>query len=178
MPLFGSKDRLPLGCRAVCAVLLSLLFISLRSASGQCVPGATYMLNDVCTACPDATMAAAGASNCNFRAYEQPGEDATATFTYTVPIGVAEIQIDAFGAKGGVAPASSSTMLGGAGGYISALVPVTAGVSLTVVAGAAPDIRTVATDPALFASLNSRLIVAGEGGWGKYSLLAFLRMSV
>jgi len=134
-----------------------------------CQPGtdAGFLLNDICAPCPDDAMVAAGFSNCHYIGYVQHFSGAPSTYTYTVPLGVAEIQVDAFGARGGDTSGTSAT-LGGEGGYISAVLPVTAGQALTVVMGPAPDIRTLAEDITSTASLNSRLVVAGEGGWGTY----------
>ncbi|WP_460587054.1 glycine-rich protein [Haliea atlantica] len=94
--------------------------------------------------------------------------------TYTVPAGVSQIQIEAWGASGG----GSS---GGAGGYATGLLDVTPGQQLYIYVGqqgqtsgddegsggGASDVRTVGGNWYDPTSLNSRLIVgAGGGGSG------------
>jgi hypothetical protein len=107
--------------------------------------------------------------------------------TYTVPLGVTMIQIEAYGAQGG-----GST--GGLGGYAIADLPVNPGAVLEVHVGGQPTIQegpggynggggaTIdpcggsggwpgggASDVRLTASLNDRIIVAGGGGGGGWS---------
>ena len=121
--------------------------------------------------------------------------------TYTVPTGVHSLQIDACGAQGGPDPFTSSTLLGGLGGRIQSLIPVTPGQILYVAvggsgsnnynggglamdtaytngygsstnkyAGGATDIRTTSGGSTGLSNLatgsDSRLVVAGGGGWG------------
>lgn len=53
--------------------------------------------------------------------------------TYTVPAGVTEIQIEAYGAQGGNDP--TNTLLGGEGAYAKGLFAVTPGETFTIVVG-------------------------------------------
>lgn len=112
------------------------------------------------------------------------GAQTTYTFTgsmetYTVPAGVTEIKIDAYGAQG----ANNGTSNGGNGGYISGILPVTPGETLNIFVGGqdgfngggaagtggtgtrnglngggASDVRQGGT------TLSDRIIVAGGGG--------------
>ena len=106
-----------------------------------------------------------------------------------MPTGVAEILVDATGAQGGTATYSHDVTSSGLGGWVQALMPVTAGQIFYIFVGGkglangtsfggggsgglndygstggggASDIRTSPTN------LTTRLIVAGGGGGGAY----------
>ena len=87
--------------------------------------------------------------------------------TYTVPSGVTSLIVDCVASRGGES--------GGKGGRIQCVLSVTAGQTLYVMVGSqdnaynAADIRTNNAGITDETSLNSRLIVAGGGGWMGYS---------
>ena len=87
--------------------------------------------------------------------------------TYTVPNGVTSLEVDCVGSRGGGN--------GGKGGRVRCILSVTAGQTLYIIVGSqdsaynAADIRTNNAGITDTISLNSRLVVAGGGGWTGYS---------
>jgi len=130
-------------------------------------PAGTFMASSgasACTSCPAGKMTldlgSISSSSCTVlvtAGFERASNFATARHEFTVPAGVQQLRIDAYGARGGDADASKSRISGN-GGFIAAKISVVAGNQLSVVMGAAPDIRTEAFE------LSTRLVVAGAGG--------------
>jgi hypothetical protein len=106
--------------------------------------------------------------------YNIPG-----TYLYTVPAGVPELTVNAFGAEGGINGEGGN---GGPGGEADATISVTAGETLQITVGAqgsgntgggyyyngggggASDVRSGSCATTLTCALTSRIIVAGGGG--------------
>jgi hypothetical protein len=106
--------------------------------------------------------------------YRTPG-----TYLYTVPAGVSELTVNAFGGEGGINGEGDN---GGEGGEANATITVTAGETLQITVGAqgsgntgsgyyysgggggASDVRTGTCAASLSCALASRVIVAGGGG--------------
>ena len=65
------------------------------------------------------------------------------TYTWTVPAGVTQISVKAYGAQGG-GVAEFGQGIGGHGAEVKAIVPVTPGQVITYVVGAQPSTRTPA----------------------------------
>jgi len=156
----------------VSVICLFLLLQPNRVRADACALNTEFSLNGVCASCPDPTMQALGQSSCPFTAYSQlsTGSPSPIIYEYSL-IGVSQIQVDGFGSKGGDALGVSPSV-GGDGGRISAKLPVSNIDRVAVVMGSAPDLRSqlfaagVIADPTAPESLASRILVAGEGGWG------------
>jgi hypothetical protein len=106
--------------------------------------------------------------------YSTPG-----TYLYTVPVGVPELTVNAFGAEGGINGEGGN---GGAGGEADATIAVTPGETLEITVGAqgsgntgagyyyngggggASDVRTGSCTTTLSCTLTDRIVVAGGGG--------------
>ena len=147
-------------------IFLLFLVLGVKQCLCQCTAG-TFMLQSVCVECPTGMMSLTGATECTIPYTAGFQRLLTSLSVYTIPTGVNQIRVDAFGA---MAPAplihSVASSAAARGGYVSALVSVTGGVSIAVVLGSSADIRTVYADIASTASLTSRIIVAGGGGRG------------
>ncbi len=106
-----------------------------------------------------ATAASSGAQ-ADSESYAYTGEDET----FVVPAGVCQLEIDAVGANGADAITNEvdSPALGGDGGVISALVPVTAGEELLVQVGG-PGTSNGGINPG-FGGSSGASLSGGDGG--------------
>lgn len=87
----------------------SRLYVTVKSCSAG-----FYLLNNVCTACPDAALQAAGVSTCQYIGYVQSSIGSAVTYNYQIPAGAEQINVYALGAKGGdlLAPPALNEMPG------------------------------------------------------------------